>query len=198
MTRKYPAPLAGALALTLLLTPLALSLAGCDPQPAAPSPEASAAAAEPEASPETPAAEETTMGPPPPGPPAPIGDYDKTPFKGNGKPVTTKSGLKYEDMKVGTGPEATPGKTAIVHYTGTLTNGTKFDSSRDRGEPFEFTVGAGMVIQGWDEGVAGMKVGGRRKLTVPGNLAYGPTPPPGAPFGPNETLVFDVELMGVR
>ncbi len=134
--------------------------------------------------------------PPPPGPKAP-GDFDKKPFKSSGKPVTTASGLKYEDMTVGKGAVAEPGKTCFMHYTGTLTDGTKFDSSRDRGEPFDFPLGAGRVIKGWDEGVAGMKVGGRRKLTIPANLAYGANPP-SAEIPPNATLLFDVELMDVR
>jgi FKBP-type peptidyl-prolyl cis-trans isomerase len=107
------------------------------------------------------------------------------------------SGLWYTDMVVGQGAEAEPGRTVSVHYTGWLTNGTKFDSSRDRGEPFAFTLGAGQVISGWDEGVKGMKVGGRRKLVLPPQLAYGdggapPAIPPGA------TLVFDVELLGIE
>ena len=109
----------------------------------------------------------------------------------------TASGLQYQDVAVGNGDEAGEGKVAVVHYTGWLTDGTKFDSSRDRGEPFSFPVGRGQVIAGWDEGVAGMKVGGRRKLVIPANLGYGemgapPVIPPGA------TLVFDVELLEVK
>ncbi len=87
--------------------------------------------------------------------------------------VTTKSGLKYKDLKVGDGDEAKPGKMVVVHYTGTFTDGKKFDSSLDRKKPFEFELGARMVIKGWDEGVAGMKVGGKRKLMIPYELAYG-------------------------
>ncbi len=110
--------------------------------------------------------------------------------------VTTASGLKYEDQKVGTGAEAVAGKTVKVHYTGWLLDGTKFDSSVDRGEPFEFALGQGQVIKGWDEGVAGMKVGGKRKLTIPPDLGYGAA---GAgPIPPNSTLVFDVELLDVK
>lgn len=104
--------------------------------------------------------------------------------------------LQIEDLQVGTGKEAKPGQSVSVHYTGTLTNGSKFDSSRDRNEPFEFALGAGMVIKGWDQGIAGMKVGGRRKLTIPPELGYGPMGyPPVIP--PNSTLIFDVELIEV-
>jgi peptidylprolyl isomerase len=114
-----------------------------------------------------------------------------------GKRVTTPSGLQYEDIKVGTGAEAKKGQTVSVHYTGTLENGTKFDSSRDAGRPIEFPLGAGRVIAGWEEGIAGMKVGGQRKLTIPPNLAYGAQGrPPVIP--PNATLIFDVELVDVR
>ena len=87
--------------------------------------------------------------------------------------ITTPSGLQYDDSTVGTGTEAVAGKMVEVHYTGTLANGTKFDSSHDRNRPFSFKLGAGKVIKGWDEGVAGMKVGGKRKLVIPANLGYG-------------------------
>lgn len=114
-----------------------------------------------------------------------------------GAEVTTPSGLRYTDIVVGTGPSPKPGQTAVVHYTGTLTDGTKFDSSRDTGQPLEFPVGRGMVIKGWDEGVATMKVGGRRRLVVPPALGYGERGrPPKIPGG--ATLVFDVELLGVK
>lgn len=115
---------------------------------------------------------------------------------GSGKTVTTPSGLKYEDIKVGTGPSPKLGDTVTVHYTGTLTDGTKFDSSRDRGEPAQFRLGE--VIEGWNEGLQTMKAGGRRKLTIPGNLAYGPQPPPGSGIPPDATLLFDVELLKVE
>jgi FKBP-type peptidyl-prolyl cis-trans isomerase FkpA len=109
----------------------------------------------------------------------------------------TPSGLRYRDLVKGQGAEAAAGKSVQVHYTGWLPNGEKFDSSRDRNEPFSFTLGAGQVIAGWDEGVAGMKVGGRRKLVIPPDLAYGTAgAPPDIP--PGATLVFDIELLSVR
>jgi FKBP-type peptidyl-prolyl cis-trans isomerase len=113
------------------------------------------------------------------------------------KEVVTPSGLKYTDIKVGDGAEAKPGQVVDVHYTGWLTNGTKFDSSVDRGKPFSFKLGAGQVIEGWDKGVAGMKVGGKRKLTIPPGLGYG-SQSVGGVIPPNSTLVFDVELLGVK
>lgn len=111
--------------------------------------------------------------------------------------MTTESGLIYEDTTVGTGATATAGQTVTVHYTGWLTNGTKFDSSKDRNQPFSFHLGAGEVIRGWDEGVAGMKVGGTRKLTIPPQLGYGARGAGGV-IPPNATLVFEVELLGVK
>jgi peptidylprolyl isomerase len=111
--------------------------------------------------------------------------------------LATVTELKKEDLSPGKGTAAKTGDTVRVHYTGTLMDGTKFDSSRDRDEPFEFTLGAGMVIKGWDEGVVGMKPGGKRKLTIPGDKAYGPMgSPPKIP--PNATLVFDIELLEVN
>ena len=105
--------------------------------------------------------------------------------------------LKYIDLKVGQGPQPKPGQTVRVHYTGWLTNGMKFDSSVDRNEPFEFPLGEGRVIRGWDEGVATMRVGGKRKLTVPSDLGYGiKGSPPEIP--PNATLIFDVELLAIK
>ncbi len=111
--------------------------------------------------------------------------------------MTTTSGLQYEDIVVGTGESPTVGQTAKVHYTGWLTDGTKFDSSLDHGAPFPFPVGMGRVIRGWDEGVLTMKVGGKRKLIIPPQLAYGAGGIPGA-IPPNATLVFEVELLGVQ
>jgi peptidylprolyl isomerase len=111
--------------------------------------------------------------------------------------VTTPSGLKYVDEVVGSGDAPEKGKKVKVHYTGTLTSGKKFDSSVDRGQPFEFTIGIGQVIRGWDEGVMGMKVGGKRQLIIPSDLGYGARgAPPAIP--PNAELIFDVELLGVR
>jgi len=111
--------------------------------------------------------------------------------------VTTPSGLKYVDQVVGTGEAAVAGKNVSVHYTGWLESGKKFDSSVDRGQPFSFPLGAGRVIKGWDEGVQGMKVGGKRKLTIPSDLGYG-SRGAGGVIPPNATLVFDVELLGVH
>jgi FKBP-type peptidyl-prolyl cis-trans isomerase len=110
--------------------------------------------------------------------------------------ATTTEGLKIEDVVVGTGAEAVTGKEVTVNYTGKFTNGTVFDSSIPRGTPFTFTLGAGMVIQGWDIGVAGMKVGGKRILTIPSDLAYGPNDYQSIPGG--STLIFEVELLGVK
>ncbi len=115
----------------------------------------------------------------------------------NNQEVTTPSGLKYVDQVVGTGDAAVAGKTVNVHYTGWLENGKKFDSSVDRGQPFSFPLGAGRVIRGWDEGVQGMKVGGKRKLTIPSDLGYG-SRGAGGVIPPNAPLIFDVELLGVR
>jgi len=105
--------------------------------------------------------------------------------------------LGIEDVKLGEGPEATPGKVVSVHYTGTLMEGTKFDSSKDRNEPFDFVLGQGEVIDGWDEGVKGMRVGGVRRLTIPASMAYG-SRGAGGVIPPHAALKFDVELLGVK
>jgi peptidylprolyl isomerase len=114
-----------------------------------------------------------------------------------GKPITTSSGLQYWEIKKGTGKLAEKGKKVSVHYTGWLTDGKEFDSSRDSGEPIQFDLGTGQVIKGWDEGIAGMKVGGKRQLRIPPALGYGARGA-GSAIPPNATLVFDVELMGVK
>lgn len=152
---------------------------------------------QPAAAPATPAA-------PPAGPPAqptvdPTSVPDTTTI--DGKTVKLKSykdGLKYYDIKVGTGKSPKIGQTVSVQYTGTLLDGTKFDSSYDHGgQPIDFPIGVGQVIKGWDEGVPPMKVGGKRRLVIPGNLAYGEnSPTPAIP--PNGTLVFDIELVAVK
>jgi peptidylprolyl isomerase len=111
--------------------------------------------------------------------------------------ITTDSGLQYVDIVEGTGEMPKKGQTVSVHYTGTLTNGDKFDSSRDRGQPFEFPLGAGRVIKGWDEGIASMKIGGQRQLIIPPDLGYG-TRGAGGVIPPNATLLFDVELLGAK
>ena len=110
--------------------------------------------------------------------------------------VTTSSGLKYVDLVDGSGATPQAGETVVVHYTGWLEDGTKFDSSIDRGEPFPFVLGRGKVIKGWDEGLSTMKVGGKRKFTIPPELAYGA--PGGGPVPPNATLIFEVELLEIK
>ena len=119
-----------------------------------------------------------------------------SPTKVTGKAKSTSDGLQYWDITVGTGTAASSGKTVKVNYTGWLTNGKKFDSSVDRGTPFSFKLGAGQVIKGWDEGVAGMKVGGKRQLKIPPELGYG-AQGAGGVIPPNATLIFDVELLDV-
>src|SRR6202790_2397070 len=126
---------------------------------------------------------------------------NSSPTKVTGKGKSTSSGLQYWDLKEGTGATATTGKTVSVHYTGWLAkDGKKFDSSVDRGQPFMFQLGAGQVIKGWDEGVSGMKVGGKRQLRIPPDLGYGARGTGGANpvIPPNATLIFDVELLGVK
>jgi len=106
--------------------------------------------------------------------------------------------LKIEDIVAGTGDSPSKGQTVVVHYTGWLTDGKKFDSSVDRGQPFEFKIGAGQVIQGWDEGVLTMKIGGKRKLTIPPELAYGSRDVGNGLIPANSTLIFEVELLGLK
>ncbi len=121
--------------------------------------------------------------------------------KSESKMQKTSSGLQYEDVKVGTGATPKTGQTCVMHYTGWLwengAKGAKFDSSVDRGQPFEFAIGRGMVIKGWDEGVATMKVGGKRNLLIPPSLGYG-TRGAGRVIPPNATLFFEVELLGIK
>lgn len=125
------------------------------------------------------------------------------PFAGNASSVATSSlnmtnEMQSTDVVVGTGVEAVAGKKVTVEYVGTLTNGTKFDASKDHGKAFTFTLGAGQVIKGWDQGVLGMKVGGKRNLVIPPDLAYGATGTPGGPIPPNATLHFEIELLKVE
>ncbi len=144
----------------------------------------------------SPKSTQTTSTPPAQPAPAPATAGIPAVPAGAQAPVTTASGLTYQDFVVGTGAQPSPGKMVTVHYTGWLTNGTKFDSSRDRGQPFGFTIGQGQVIRGWDEGVMSMKVGGQRRLTIPAALGYGANGAGGV-IPPNATLVFDVELLAV-
>jgi FKBP-type peptidyl-prolyl cis-trans isomerase len=118
-------------------------------------------------------------------------------FQVSGTPTAAASGLQIIEIQPGSGDEARSGQQVTVHYTGWLTDGTKFDSSRDRGDPFQFGLGKGQVIRGWDEGVAGMKVGGRRRLVIPPELGYGQRGAGGA-IPPGATLLFNVELLGIR
>ena len=128
--------------------------------------------------------------------PAPAGTANTTAKAAEPKLITTKSGLRYADLEVGTGTEVKTGMLVLVDYEGRLANGEKFDSSYDRREPFSFKIGAGQVIQGWEEGVIGMKVGGKRKLVIPPDLAYGEAgAPPRIP--PNATLTFEVKVLKV-
>jgi FKBP-type peptidyl-prolyl cis-trans isomerase len=119
------------------------------------------------------------------------------PTKVTGDGVKTASGLQYWDIRLGTGQEAKEGSRVRVHYTGWLTNGKKFDSSVDAGKPFDFRIGNGDVIKGWEEGVTGMKIGGKRQLRIPPDLAYGKEGYPGV-IPPNATLVFDIQLLAVQ
>lgn len=182
---------------------LALALAGCRkteptaaPETQAP-PAATAEAGQPAAStvPETSTAPVTAEKPEKTAAAKPTKAPVKPPKPAAAAKPVSIPGLVIKDVKVGSGATATPGKTVTVHYTGRLTSGKKFDSSLDRNEPFTFTLGAGEVIPGWDKGVAGMRVGGKRKLTISPELGYGERGVGSIP--PNSTLVFDVELLGV-
>lgn len=130
--------------------------------------------------------------------PAPARPNTNAPTKVTGDGVKTDSGLQYWDIRVGTGEVAKEGSRVRVHYTGWLTTGKKFDSSVDAGKPFDFTIGNGEVIKGWEEGVAGMKVGGKRQLRIPPELAYGAEGYPGGTIPPNATLIFDIQLLAVQ
>jgi len=154
-----------------------------------------------------PPADFTPQPPEPPAEPAPPPEAPKMEPAGEdspseaeeGKWVTTDSGLKYKDIRVGTGPTPKAGQKVYVHYVGKLKDGKKFDASKDHGtEPLDFEIGVGRVIPGWDEGVMTMKVGGRRTLVIPGDLAYGPEPPPGSGIPPNAELTFEIELVDVK
>lgn len=129
--------------------------------------------------------------------PIPVAGSDDFGEGASAPTVKLPDGLRYVDLKSGAGDLVLSGAKVKVHYTGWLTNGTKFDSSRDAGEPFEVTLGKGDVIKGWDEGIPGMKVGGKRRLTIPPALAYGANPPQGSPIPANATLVFDVEVEAI-
>ena len=142
----------------------------------------------------TPSTSNTAAAPPPA--PAPVPSGIPPVPAGALAPVTTASGLVYQDFVVGTGASPVTGQMVSVHYSGWLTNGTPFDSSRKRGVPYSFAVGTGRVVAGWDEGIMSMKVGGQRRLTVPPSLGYGPNGKGGV-IPPNATMIFDVELMAV-
>ena len=202
----------------VIMAAAALSLTACDKknEAAAPATDQPGTTADSAATPAPDADAAAAPGAVPPGEvtPAPVATPDPvaaTPDPAIGNALTTPTnstitptpniatlpgGTQYEDLQIGHGEEARPGQQVVVHYTGTLVDGTKFDSSRDRNEPFTFGLGAGQVIKGWDAGVAGMKVGGRRKLTIPADQGYGPRDMGVIP--PNSTLLFDVELIAVK
>ena len=161
-----------------------IALAGCH-QKTAGTPTTSTAAVTPPPAATTPAADTT-------------GGKMAGSQPGAGAEVTTPSGLKYQDLVLGDGAVAESGKRVSVHYTGWLTDNTKFDSSLDRGKPFEFVLGQGQVIRGWDEGVKGMRVHGKRRLTIPSDLGYGAAGAGGGQIPPNATLIFEVELLDVK
>jgi FKBP-type peptidyl-prolyl cis-trans isomerase FkpA len=191
---RFAATYSFVLALVVLGTACSQSEAPKQDQAAAPQSAPAATAAATAAQPATVTATQSAadaVSPPPIG--APIQPTTAAPTQ----PGATVTELKKEDSKIGTGAEAVTGKSVSVHYTGWLTDGTKFDSSKDRGQPFSFQLGAGQVIKGWDQGVVGMKVGGIRKLTIPPELGYGARGA-GSVIPPNATLVFEVELLGVN
>lgn len=176
-----PAILGRTVVLAAVMAVLMVALSGCT---AAPAPQSSTAAPSTEATAQ-PSAE-----------PTPTAEAEPNPATTPpSQPGDEK--LNIKDIKKGKGDTAKSGMTVTVHYTGWLTNGTKFDSSVDRGQPFSFLLGTGQVIAGWDQGVAGMKVGGVRELTIPPSLGYGAQGTPGGPIPPNATLKFEVELLGV-
>jgi FKBP-type peptidyl-prolyl cis-trans isomerase len=129
--------------------------------------------------------------------PTPLAGLDDFSQGANQAGVKLPDGLRFVDLVVGTGDVVLSGAKIQVHYTGWLSTGSKFDSSRDSGQPFDVQIGAQQVIPGWDEGIPGMKVGGKRRLTIPPALGYGATPPSPSPIPPNATLVFDVELLKI-
>lgn len=174
----------------ILVTMISIILSACS---STPKPEESQPPAEPNAQPAAKAPEPAT--PPAAEPAKPEAAAKSAPAIP--RTMTTTSGLKYQDLVVGNGPLPKSGRRVRVHYTGWLTDGTKFDSSVDRNDPFEFTLGAGEVISGWDEGVGTMHVGGKRKLTIPPQLAYG-SRGAGGVIPPNATLVFEVELLAAQ
>ena len=167
----------------LLLAPTALALAACAPQAVEPNPQLTTVEA-PVASGPNPSGSSANE------PPAPLETHE-------GKAYVLPGGLQIRDAYFGQGRAVAPGDTVVAHYVGHLPDGTVFDSSRDRNEPFKFTVGRGIVIKGWDEGLVGMMVGGSRTLVIPPGMAYGARGvPPKIP--PNSTLIFDIELLGIE